>query len=100
MKFISKYEKIVCKNLNWLEFQIPAFRAFCKTAYRTYNIGAMRNSKYLITSCGIVQLCTIGNTKILRHWAPPQIIELFVALGVKSNTFEILRHYIITGKML
>ena len=32
MKFISKYEKIVCKYLNWLEFQIPAFRAFCKTA--------------------------------------------------------------------
>ena len=25
-------EKIVCKYLNLLEFQIPAFRAFCKTA--------------------------------------------------------------------
>ena len=32
MKFINKYKKIVCKFLNWLEFQIPAFRAFCKTA--------------------------------------------------------------------
>ena len=31
MKFINKYQKTVCKYLNWLEFQIPAFRAFCKT---------------------------------------------------------------------
>ena len=32
MKFINKYKKTVCKYLNWLEFQIQAFRAFCKTA--------------------------------------------------------------------
>ena len=32
MKFINKYRKTVCKYLNWLEFQIPAFQAFCKTA--------------------------------------------------------------------
>ena len=31
MKFIHKYKKTVCKYLNWLELQIPAFRAFCKT---------------------------------------------------------------------
>ena len=28
---ISKYEKIVCKYLSLLNFQIPAFWAFCKT---------------------------------------------------------------------
>ena len=33
IKFINKYKKTVCKYLNWLEFQIPAFRAFCKTAF-------------------------------------------------------------------
>ena len=32
MKFIKKYEKTVSKYLSWLEFPIPAFRAFCKTA--------------------------------------------------------------------
>ena len=32
MKFINKDKKTVCKYLNWLEFQIPAFRTFCKTA--------------------------------------------------------------------
>ena len=31
MKYINKYKKTVCKYLNWLEFQIAAFRAFCKT---------------------------------------------------------------------
>ena len=31
IKIIRKYEKIVSKYLNLLEFQIPAFRAFCKT---------------------------------------------------------------------
>ena len=33
VKFISKYKRTVCKYLNWLEFQIPAFRAFCMTAF-------------------------------------------------------------------
>ena len=37
MKFINKYNRTVCKYLNWLEFQIPAFRAFCKTD-TNYNI--------------------------------------------------------------
>ena len=32
IKFINKYKRTVCKYLNCLEFQIPAFRAFCKTA--------------------------------------------------------------------
>ena len=32
IKIISKYEKIVCKYLNLLEFQIPAFRSLCKAA--------------------------------------------------------------------
>ena len=36
MKFINKYKKTVCKYLNWLEFQIPAFQAFCKTALTSY----------------------------------------------------------------
>ena len=33
MKFINKYKKTVCKYLIWLEFQIPAVRAFCQTAW-------------------------------------------------------------------
>ena len=32
IKIISKCEKIVCKYL--LEFQIPAFRVFCRTAHK------------------------------------------------------------------
>ena len=36
MKFINKYKKTVCKYLNWLEFQIPAFRTFCKTALEAF----------------------------------------------------------------
>ena len=31
MKLIGKCKKIIGKYLNWLEVQIPAFRAFCKT---------------------------------------------------------------------
>ena len=34
MKFFNKYKKNVRKYLNWLEFQIPEFRAFCKTGWR------------------------------------------------------------------
>ena len=29
-EIISNYDKIACKYLNFLEFQITAFRAFCK----------------------------------------------------------------------
>ena len=32
IKSISKYVKIVCQYLSLLEFQITAFRTFCKTA--------------------------------------------------------------------
>ena len=32
MKFINKYKKTACKYLNWLEFQLSAYRAFYKTA--------------------------------------------------------------------
>ena len=38
MKFINKYIKTVSKYLNWLEFQIPAFRAFCKTGRQYHNL--------------------------------------------------------------
>ena len=38
MKIVSKYEKFVFKYLNLLDFQIPAFRAFCKTAYPNVHI--------------------------------------------------------------
>ena len=34
MKLIGKCKKIIGKYLNWLEFQIPAFRSFCKTGVK------------------------------------------------------------------
>ena len=36
MSTIRKYERIFCKYHNLQEFQIPAFRAFCKTVVQ-YN---------------------------------------------------------------
>ena len=40
-KIISKYEKIVCEYLSFLEFQIPAVRAFCKTVAHTDFIASL-----------------------------------------------------------
>ena len=37
MELITTYKKTVCKYLNWLAVQIPAFRAFCKTAVHCTN---------------------------------------------------------------
>ena len=39
MKFINKYKKTVCKYLELAGFQIPAFRAFCKTGMNIDKFG-------------------------------------------------------------
>ena len=51
MKFINKYKKTVGKYLNWLEFQIPAFWAFCKTDYNTELINCKEHptNVYILT---------------------------------------------------
>ena len=71
MKFINKYKKTVCKYLNWMEFQIPAFRAFCKTAV-TYVLCTATVHTVLCTTTVHCVLCTTAVHYVL-HTAEEQV---------------------------
>ena len=72
-KLVAK-RKIVCKYLNLLEFQIPAFRTFCKTGRHTENIN------YYDSEFILVELFVTRHN--FRHCWPIDIQSLF---KVSSN---------------